>query len=106
MTPAKAFKATSTLNGRTAEVVLEGILTIHNAAMIRDSLLPLLDGPENIIVVLKNIVKIDLTALQLMAALKKSANEKGINVSFKSSFNEPVLSMLDNTGLSIIFAKN
>jgi len=69
-------------NIQTVHILSEGKLVIRNAAKIKNELLIALEGSQNLVVVLKDVIKIDLTIIQLLIGLQKSAGSHGKKVSF------------------------
>ena len=69
-------------NIQTVHVLSEGNLVIRNAAKIKNELLIALAGSQNLVIVVKQLIKIDLTIIQLLIGLQKSAASHGKKVSF------------------------
>ena len=69
-------------NIQTVHVLSEGNLVIRNAAKIKNELLIALAGSQNLVIVVKQLIKIDLTIIQLLVGLQKSAASHGKKVSF------------------------
>jgi anti-anti-sigma regulatory factor len=81
------------------QILLEGQLTIKNAASIQRDLLSVLNSSQNINLVLKNVVKIDLAVLQLLLALQKSAATHNKKLSFDNELTGNIESVLLSSGL-------
>ena len=90
---------TSDINISDKQLILEGQLTIKNAASIKRDLLSALDSSQSVILVFKNVVKIDLSVLQLLVALQKSAVLHNKKLSVDGELTGNVKSVLLNSGL-------
>ncbi len=67
-----AIKTLSADNTKT-QLLLEGLLVIRNAAIIKKELLSALTNSQNLELIIKDVVKVDVAFLQLLVALQKSA---------------------------------
>lgn len=90
----------------TTRLLLEGQLVIRNAGVIKTELLRALYNSQNLIVAFKHIVKLDVSVLQLLVALQKSAAVLRKDVSFDIEINEHTLSVLQNSGLEKLLLTN
>ena len=88
------------------QIIIEGQLTIGNAALLKKHLLKAVTGPKKIKIVFKNIVKIDLAVLQILTAFRKSSEQRGIELSVESELTDTIKSSLQNTGLERFFIQN
>jgi len=94
---------TSSLNISDTQVILEGQLTIKNAASIKRDLLSALGSSQNVTLVFRNVIKVDLSLLQLLVALQKTAALQRKRLSLVGEFTDNVNSVLLNSGLQKIF---
>ena len=88
------------------QIVIEGQLTIGNAALIKKHLLKAITGQKKIKLVFKNVVKIDLAVLQILTAFRKNTGLRGIELSVESELTDTIKSSLQNTGLERFFIQN
>lgn len=82
------------------ELVLEGDLSIDKAAKIYDELLPMAAKPEFECIRIRNVLNIDLAAIQMLAAFAKSQKMKGRNVEFAFELDDQLSELLDQAGIS------
>lgn len=94
---------TSGINVTDKQVILEGQLIIKNAASIKKGLLSAFDSSQNVTLVFKNVIKVDLSVLQLLVALQNSAAIHNKKLSIDSELTDSVKSVLLNSGLQKIF---
>ena len=87
-------------------IVIEGQLTIGNAALLKKHLLKAITGPKKIKLVFKNVVKIDLAVLQILTAFRKSAELQGVELSVENELTDAIKSSLQTTGLERFFIQN
>jgi ABC-type transporter Mla MlaB component len=88
--------ATSTNN---TQLLLEGQLVIRNAGIIKKELLSALTNSQNLELIFKNIIRADISFLQMIIALQKSATNLGKEISLDAGLNGPVKSAIINSGL-------
>jgi anti-anti-sigma regulatory factor len=88
------------------QILIEGQLTIGNAALLKKHLLKAIAGHKKIKLVFKNIVKIDLAVMQVLTAFRKNADLQGIELSVESELTDTIKSSLHNTGLQRFFIQN
>lgn len=91
---------TSAADAQTIQVTLEGHLVIRNAVAIKNELMAPLAGPQNVYLVLRNVIKLDLAVLQLLLAFQKSADTPAKNVRYNLALPEKIQSLLEYTGLA------
>lgn len=82
----------------TTRVLLEGQLIIRNAAEIREQLIAAIKNYENLELVLENVTRIDLSVLQLLVALKKSAANFSKKVSFRPELSGKMKAIVERSG--------
>lgn len=87
----------------TTRLLLEGQLIIRNANAIKNELIPALNGSQNLEIVCKNITKIDMTFLQILIALQKSASTLKKKLSLDIESNDYMKTLLRNSGLENLF---
>ncbi len=78
----------------TAELILEGEITIHNAGDVKEQFEDMINKYHNVIVNHEKAVVYDLSYLQILMSLKKSADKSGKNLTLKinpqNSFYETI----------------
>lgn len=87
-------------------LLLEGQLNIGNAHGIKRELIFALNGSQNLELVFRNIIKIDLAVLQLLIALQKSAVRLEMKLSFDMELTDDIKSVIQNSGLEKILIMN
>jgi len=87
-------------------LLLEGQLVIKNAHAIKQGLLTALDCSQNLTLVFSNIIRFDLTILQLVFALQKSASRLQKTISFDMESTDYLRSVILNSGMESIPADN
>lgn len=99
--------AIKTINADTnqTQLLLEGLLVIRNAAILKKEFLSALNNSQNLALIIKDIAKIDISFLQLMVALQKSAAIAEKNLSFEIE-SANVKSVIENSGLTNHLAIN
>jgi len=93
-------------NSRITTMVIEGDLIIRDSHEIKEALLNLLENYQDIDIQLKNIERIDITALQLLAALSGSALKQGKIVKYSFEETEYISTVLNNSGFNKLFQLN
>ena len=88
------------------QILLEGQLIINNAKAIKSKLLKALSKAQNLELVFRNVIKLDLAVLQLLIALQKSAPSLEKIISFDMEPTDYIKSVLHNSGLQNILAQN
>lgn len=89
-------------NSVTVQVLVEGKLVIKNANVLKEALLSSFDQFQNMELVLKNIIRIDLSVLQLLVALQKSFSSLDKNLTIDIELTDYVRSALTNSGFDKI----
>jgi len=69
-------------------VTLEGNLTVHNAARLREALLEALSKSEHIHIDLSAVGDVDLSCLQLLWSATNTAKKEGKRISFNKAMLE------------------
>ena len=87
-------------------LLMEGQLTMKNAALVKKELTAALYGSENIELVVKNILKIDLTILQLLIGLQKSAARLGKNLTLDMELTDSIQAVIRSSGLEKLLTSN
>jgi ABC-type transporter Mla MlaB component len=91
----------NTLIGDTGiQVLVSGSLEIRDAAGIKNELLLLIANHDHVELQFKNIEKIDLTALQLLMALLRSASDRGKKVDYIFEPTAYISEVLNNSGFN------
>ena len=84
-------------------VLLTGQLNIRNGTIIKKELTGALNSSQNLEVVFRDVIKIDLAVLQLLIALQKSAAQLEKNLLFDIELPEHIQGVINNSGLKRIF---
>ncbi|HEY0054553.1 MAG TPA: STAS domain-containing protein [Pedobacter sp.] len=94
---------TTPIGNNTIRVLIEGDLVITESEELRDALLNFLHSYQSIDIALKNINRLDVSALQLLVALYNSAqgNHKELNCHFEES--EYIDRILKHSGYHTFF---
>lgn len=82
------------------QVLISGSLEIRDAAEIKNELLLLLTNHGHVELHFKNIEKTDLTALQLLMALLRSASDQGKKVDYIFEPTAYISEVLNNSGFN------
>ncbi|MCF8373491.1 MAG: hypothetical protein K9H64_17865 [Bacteroidales bacterium] len=82
------------------ELVLEGYLSIDKAAKIYDELLPMAGNSDIECIRVRNVLNIDLVAIQMLAAFVKSQKIKGRNIEFAFELDDQLSELLGQAGIS------
>ncbi len=88
------------------QLLLEGQLLIKNAKTIKKELFSALNQYQNIAVVIRNVIRIDLPVLQLLFALQNSCSEFKKNLSFDIELTGYLKFTLQNSGFEIKLISN
>ncbi len=80
------------------EAVVEGELTIENAAAFKDEIMKVLDQPGDIHFDLSGVAKIDISCLQILCSAHRALLEQGRNAVLKK-ISEPFQNTLQKSGL-------
>lgn len=103
----ESFSATALFpTANTTQLLLEGQLVIRNAGIIKKELLSSLNNSQNLELIFKNIIRVDLSFLQLIIALRKSAGNTGKEISLNAASNQQVISAIITSGLENNFEMN
>jgi anti-anti-sigma regulatory factor len=103
----ESISATGTpANLHTIHVLLEGELVIRNAKKIRNELMLALVCQQNPVIVLKQVTKIDLSIIQLLIGLQKSAASLGKKISYRSEQPEYIKTIVEHSGFGEILDEN
>ncbi|MDQ6763774.1 MAG: STAS domain-containing protein [Bacteroidota bacterium] len=89
---------TLTADKTQTQLLLEGLLVIRNAAIIKKEFLSALSNSQNLKLIIKNVIKADTAFLQLLVALQKSADDVEKKVSFDIESSAYVKSIIENSG--------
>ncbi len=98
----KSKKAT---NDKTDIYVLKDQVLVNQIETVKKNLLSLIDKSNTIQIVGDNIKNIDITFIQILLALKKSAKIKNKQINFNLNLSEDIVVLLENNGF-IEFNKN
>jgi len=89
----------NTLTGNNGiQAIINGSLEIRDSVEIKNELLLLLADHDHVELHFKNIGKIDLTALQLLMALSRSAFDQGKHVHYIFEPSAYISEVLNNSG--------
>ena len=98
----ESFLITTSVSDSETQILLEGLLIIRHANTIKRQLLLALNVFQNIELVFRNIIKIDMPVLQLLIALQKSAARLDKNLSFDIELTDATKLVIQNSGLEKI----
>ena len=98
----ESFLITTSVSDSKTQILLEGLLIIRHANTIKRQLLLALNVFQNIELVFRNIIKIDMPVLQLLIALQKSAARLDKNLSFDIELTDATKLVIQNSGLEKI----
>lgn len=91
----------NTLTGNNGiQTIINGGLEIRDSVEMKNELLLLLTNHDHVELHFKNIDKIDLTALQLLMALSRSASDQGKNVHYVFEPTAYISEVLNNSGFN------
>jgi len=93
-------------SANTTQLLLEGQLVIRNARIIKKELLSALSDSQNLELIFKNIIRADISFLQLIIALGKNSNNSGKKISLDLTSNEQIKSVIIKSGLEKDFGMN
>jgi anti-anti-sigma regulatory factor len=93
------------IGNQSVKTLIEGDLVVTESEELKEALLNLFDTYESIELELKNIGRLDISALQLLVALSNSSKEKAkvLNCSFEESAY--VERVLENSGFKPFFTQ-
>lgn len=94
----------SSIGPNRAQILFEGQLIIRNCNAIKRELILAINSTITLEIICRNIVKIDLAALQLFIALQKTAVNLGKNLSYEMQVSDKIRSVINNSGLGEILA--
>lgn len=94
---------TMSIQDSNREILIEGNITVQSDG-VKDELTALLNDCKNLKILFKNINKLDLAALQLVAALSKSAHQQNKKVEFTFEQTEYVKNILSLCGFDKFLA--
>lgn len=102
------FKITQNINKKTniSNIEIQGNLTINNSESIKKKLIEAINNFNELNITLKDIEKIDVSAIQLFYSLKKICNEKNKKIIFNTRFSDEISELLKHSGLDKIFINN
>lgn len=104
----KASVSITTLasGAKNTRLLLEGQLISRNGNKVKSELILALNSSENLELVFKNILKMDMAFLQLLIALQKSAARLEKKLSFDIELTDYVKSVMLNSGLEKLLIMN
>jgi len=95
---------TSSRGAEPARIVIEGVLTIQNAAVIRDALLEMLPRFDAIHIQVRQVVDVDLACVQLLLALRKTALVAEKKMTIEMDLSDGFQLLLKRSGLYDLIA--
>jgi MFS superfamily sulfate permease-like transporter len=81
-------------------IILENELTIFSIEIMKDKIIEAVMKYDQIGFELKNVNNIDLTYIQLLYSIKKTAEKLNKKVSFNVELSDDIKSLLNNSDLS------
>jgi hypothetical protein len=82
------------------EILMEGQLVIKNADAVKNALLHALAASDSLSLVFRNIVKLDLSVLQLVVAMQKSSFGLSKKLTVDIEPSDYTQSVITNSGLA------
>ncbi|MCK5823175.1 MAG: STAS domain-containing protein [Bacteroidales bacterium] len=89
-----------------SNIEIQGNLTIKNSDSLKKKLIESEEKYNELNITLKDIEKIDVSAIQLFYSLKKNCNEKNKKIIFNTHFSDEISELLKHSGLDKIFINN
>lgn len=90
----------------TVQIVIEGDFLIRDSMEIKEELLTILEDHKSIEVLFKSVERLDLAALQLLAALSRSAAEQEKLVKYNFEKTEYIRTILSSSGYDKFLTAN
>lgn len=90
-------------DGARRRLVIDGDLTIYNAAELNRALLAQLDDAESLELELGGVAELDSAGLQVLAMLKREALQRGVDLQL-TRHSEAVYEVLELFGMQSEFA--
>lgn len=83
-----------------ANIVLENELTIFSIESMKDKIIETVMKYDHVEFALKNVNNVDMTFIQLLYSVKKTAESLNKKVSFNVDLSDDIKSLLNNSDLS------
>lgn len=93
-------KAGKTKSSTTKDVVLSGSLSLGAAGEIRSRLLQALDEADTIKILLQDVEDIDLSLIQIICAIHRSAMQKNKSLIMQDSLPDEFIQIIEDAGLN------
>lgn len=101
-TPTYNLSASEPRNGELFEIILEGDLSLKNAAAILKSIRSLESGCSTVMIKLQNVARLDITTLQTIRVFKNKLAAEGKNASVQADLSDETESLLRNSGFKTL----
>ncbi len=99
----KSFSIDIKQHDNEQEIIFSGELIINHINAIKEELMGLIDFAKPINMRLINPTGIDITFIQIVLAIKKAYQDKGINCKLQGTINEETFNLLANSGFKDLF---
>ncbi len=87
--------------GKKKEHVLEGELTLQNAAAIKELFAKAISGRrKKLAFTFRDVADVDLSFVQILCAAHRAAHEKGKTIEFTGCWPEPFTGLIQEAGLN------
>ncbi len=92
------YKIINEKSGESAELVLNGPLTIQTCAEIKQALTGLYNNVNTIIIDYRAAESLDISYFQILLSLKTTMNKDGKILKLKGTNNTPFISLINDLG--------
>ncbi len=83
-------------------IPIEGEMTIFRAQELREAIIPVISGNDEIEIDLSNVTEVDAAGMQLMVSVKLEAILRGKTLRYVGH-SKPIMDMIDLSGLGEFF---
>lgn len=101
-----SVKGEASPSGNMASIVLKGNITLANAEAVYAELLDAIPTSEKVQVEVRDLVDIDLSGLQLLVALGKFLQQKGMQVAYDIVYPADAVDLVERSGFNVFFEKS
>ena len=92
--------------GKSVDVIFKEELTIYFIEKIKEDFIKTFTKYDNIKIILKDVINIDLSFLQFIYSLQKSAKKNNKTLSFDIKISKEIQLLINNSGLEKILKYN
>jgi len=100
------FREKKKAKGKSVDVIFKEELTIYSIEKIKEDFSKAFTKYNNIKITLKDVTNIDLSFLQFMYSIQKSAKKNNKTLSFDIKISEEIQLLINNSGLEKILKYN